>query len=69
VICEGCRGEVPEGEQGTVWISTPIGTTTAKTHRDAGCAELAVAAQSEQPAKRIREPLTREQRAALGMLA
>lgn len=64
VHCTGC-GEPIEGElPGTVWIHGALGLVAVKTHRVVACADLAVQAHPEQPAKRVREPQTKAQKKA-----
>lgn len=60
--CFGCEGSVADGEEGTVWLDTPLGITAVKTHREQVCAAAAVRRYSEQPAKRIKRPETKEEK-------
>ncbi len=62
-VCAGC-GRWIDGEPGTVWIHGALGLTAVTTHRDHDCADLAVQAHPEQPAKRVREPQTKGQKKA-----
>lgn len=61
--CYGCDGLVPDGEEGTVWLDTPLGDAAVKTHRDQGCARRAVERFPEQPARRIAQRESKQEKA------
>lgn len=57
VACAGCDRIVPGPEIGWTWILGALGMVAVKTHRDPGCADLAVDRHAEQPARRVPEPM------------
>jgi hypothetical protein len=61
-ICAGCDRDLPGTEVGHVWILGALGLVVERTHRLKDCAEAAVARHPEQPARRVRQPRSAEDR-------